>query len=146
MTLCRGYGAIATIGDPDNYRPVITMSDQPNTMKIGMLVAFIGAIIAFVAMASTWDGSLDSAPYVGVDMAVAMIFFAVAGCFSTYSPVKGSTVLVLSGLTVAFSVIAAIYSAMEPIVAVILVILGVVCMVIANLPSTRDYVENARII
>jgi hypothetical protein len=35
---------------------------------------------------------------------------------------------------------------MEPIVAVILVILGVACMVIANLPSTKDYVENARII
>ena len=115
-------------------------------MKIGMLIAFIGAIVAFVAMAQTWDGSLDSAPYVGVDMAVAMIFFAVAGCFSTYSPVKSSTVLVLSGLTVAFSIIAAIYAAMPAIVAVLLVILGLACMTVANLPSTKDYVENARII
>jgi len=122
------------------------MSEQPKTMKLGMGVAFIGAIIAFATMASAWDGSVDSAPLVGLDMAVAMIFFAVGGCFSTYSPVKGSTVLVLSGLTVAFSIIAAIYGAMAPAIAVILVIIGILCMVVANMPSTKDYVENARII
>ena len=122
------------------------MSETPNTMKLGMAVAFIGAIIAFVAMARAWTGDVDSTPYVGVDMAVAMIFFAAAGCFSSYSPVKGSTVLVISALTIAFSVVAAIYGAMEPIVAVVLVILGAICIFLANLESTKTYVDTNRII
>ncbi len=122
------------------------MSETPSTMKLGMAVAFIGAIIAFVAMAQAWDGEVESTPYVGVDMAVAMVFFAVAGCFSAYSPVKASTVLVLSALTIAFSVIAAIYGAMMPILAVVLVILGVLCVFLANLDSTKTYVETSRII
>ena len=109
-------------------------------------LAFLGAIAGFVSMAQAWDGTVDSAPYVGIAMAVAMIFFAVAGAFSTYSPVKGSTVLVLSALAIAFSVIAAIYGAVAPICGVLLVIYGVVCVFCANLPSTKEFIETSRVI
>ena len=115
-------------------------------MKLGMAVAFIGAIIAFYTMIQAWTGEVESAPYVGIDMAAAMLFFAAAGCFSSYSPVKGSTVIVISALAIAFSIIAAVYGAMEPIFAIVLVILGAVCVFCGNLPSTQDYIEEARII
>jgi hypothetical protein len=122
------------------------MSEMPNTMKLGMAAAFIGAIIAFFTMAQAWNGSVDSLTLVGVCMATAMIFFAVAGCFSTYSPVPGSTAVVLSALAIAFPFIAAIYGAMLPIYALFLVLLGVVCIFCANLPSTKDYIETNRVI
>ncbi|MBR4685604.1 MAG: hypothetical protein IKP04_03665 [Candidatus Methanomethylophilaceae archaeon] len=122
------------------------MSAMPNTMKIGMGVAFVGAIIAFASMAYAWDGTVECTPCVGINMVVSMVFFAVAGCFSSYSPVKGSTVIVLSALTVAFTVIAAIYGAMMPILAIILVILGILCVAIGSMGSTKNYVDTNRVI
>ena len=97
-------------------------------MKLGMGIAFLGAIVAFACMAWIWDGLVESAPLICLDMAVAMIFFAVAGCFSTYSPVKASTVVVLSALTIAFSIVATIFGAMDPIWCVLLVIFGIICI------------------
>jgi len=115
-------------------------------MKLGMAVAFIGALIAFVAMIFAWNGDIDDAPLVGADMAVAMMFFAVGGCFSAYSPVKASTILVLTVLAIAFSIVAAYFGAMMIVFAVILVILGFICIVFANSSGTKDYVETNRII
>lgn len=122
------------------------MSEMPNTMKLGMAMAFLGAIGAFASMAMAWTGFVESAPIVGLDMLAAMVFFAVAGCFSTYSPVKGSTVVILSALSIAFTVIAAIFGAMNPIVCVILVIFGIICMFCGNLDSTKDYIEANRLV
>ena len=122
------------------------MSETPSTMKLGMAIAFIGAIIALYTMIQAWTGEVESAPYVGIDMAAAMMFFASAGCFSSYSPVKGSTVIVISAIAIALSIIGAVYGSMEPIFAVILVILGAVCVFCGNLPSTQEYIEEARII
>jgi hypothetical protein len=122
------------------------MSDMPNTMKVGMAVGFIGAIIALVAMSMTWAGTVDSAALVGLDMAAAMMFFAVAGTMSSYSPVKASTIVVLSAIAIAFSVVASIYGAMEPICGVILVICGIVCVAVGGMPSTSEYVETNRVI
>ncbi len=122
------------------------MNAMPNTMKLGMALAFVGAIVAFAAMAMAWDGTTDCAALVGIDMAVAMIFFATAGCFSAYSPVKGSTVVVLSALTIAFSVIATFYGGMEIYVGILLVILGAICVFCGNLSSTKDYVDANRVI
>ncbi len=122
------------------------MSSVPNIMKLGMAMAFIGAIIAFVAMAYAWDGTVESAPNIGVCMAVATIFFAVAGSFSTYSPVKDTTVFVLSLLTIAFSILGGVYGAIDPVITVFLAIIGAVCVFCANSPVTSAYIEEARII
>jgi len=122
------------------------MSEMPNTMKIGMAAAFIGAVCAFIAMASIWTGEIDSLGLVGVDMAVAVIFFGVAGSFTSYSPVKGTTIMVLSAIATGASIIGGIYGAIPAAAAVFLAILGVVCILIANLGSTRDYVDSNRVI
>jgi hypothetical protein len=122
------------------------MSEMPNTMKVGMAVGFIGAIIALVAMSMTWNGTVESAALVGVDMAAAMMFFAVAGTFSKYSPVKANTIVVLSAIAIAISIVAAIYGAMWPIIAVVLVICGLVCAAVGGMSSTVDYVETNRVI
>ena len=122
------------------------MSTMPNTMKLGMAAAFLGAIVAFISMAMAWDGTTDCAALVGIDMGVAMVFFAVAGCFSAYSPVKGGTVVVLSALTIAFTVIAAFYGAMPALSVIILVVCGLVCVFCGNLPSTKNYVDANRVI
>jgi|GEM_PF-702416 len=122
------------------------MNAMPNTMKLGMAIAFLGAIGAFVTMAMAWNGSVESAPLVGLDMLVTMSFFAVAGSFSTYSPVKGNTVVVLSALTAVFAIIAAIFGAMPVIAGILFVIYGIVCAFIAKLDSTYEYVEANRLI
>lgn len=122
------------------------MNATPNIMKLGMGLAFVGAICSFVAMAMVWDGSVGTAAIVGVDMAVALIFFAVAGCFSTYSPVKTSTITVLSAIAVAAAIIAAIFGGMNVVLAVILAILGALCVFCSTSDSTKSYVETNRVI
>lgn len=122
------------------------MSEMPNTMKLGMGCAFLGAIVAFASMAAVWDGSVESATLVGVDMAVAMMFFAVAGSLSAYSPVKGETVTVLSSLATAVAIVAGIIGAMTVFFTLVCAALGVVCIVVSSLQSTRDYVGNSRVI
>jgi len=114
-------------------------------MKVGMGLAFITAILALVLMAYVWKGSPESAARVGLDMLVATMFFALAGCFSSHSPVKTNTIIVLSGLTVAFVIIAAIFAAMSPGTAVFFVIMGIICGVIGNMGCTRNYVEQNRV-
>jgi uncharacterized membrane protein YccC len=79
-------------------------------------------------------------------MAAAMMFFAVAGSFSTYSPVKGKTVVVLSALATAFPIIAGILGAMAVIFTLICCVLGVVCIAVASMQSTREFVDNSRVI
>ncbi len=122
------------------------MSEMPNTMKLGMAAAFLGAICAFISMAMAWDGGVDSTALVGIDMAVAVVFFGVAGSFTPYSPVKGSTIVVLSAIATAASIIGGIYGALPVYFAIILTILGIVCVVIGNFSSTKDYVDANRVI
>lgn len=122
------------------------MSEMPPTMKIGLAAAFIGAIVAFIAMASAWTGDVSSAGYVGVDMAVAVVFFGVAGSFTTYSPVRGNTIIVLAAIAVASSIIGGICGAMPAYMTVILLILGLVCLFVANMSTTKDYVDGNRVI
>ena len=70
----------------------------PNNMKIGTALGFVGGVIALVAMAASWNADIDSMYLVGINMLVAVMFFAAAGTFTKYSPVCGNTVVVLSGL------------------------------------------------
>ncbi len=122
------------------------MSELPNTMKVGMAVGFIGAVIALVTMSMVWNGTVESATLVGLDMATAMMFFAVAGTMTTYSPVKASTIVVLSAIAVALSIVSSIYGAMDPLVGVALVACGIICGAIGGMSTTVDYVENNRVI
>jgi len=122
------------------------MSEMPVTMKIGMAAAFLGAIVAFGSMAWAWNGSVDSAALVGLDMAAAMMFFAVVGSFTTYSPVRGNTVVVLAALATAMPIVAGIFGAMSVFFALVCIVLGLVCIGIASFASTRDYVDANRVI
>lgn len=120
------------------------MSKMPTTMKIGMGVAFLAAILGFAGMAYAWNGSVDSAPLVGLCMLVSMIFFAVAGCFSSYSPVKSGTVIVLSALAVAFVVISLIWGAMILGIGIILLVLGIACVALASFSGTKNWIDTNR--
>ncbi len=122
------------------------MSSTPNTMKLGMAIGYIGAIASFVCMAIAWDGSVDSAALVGLDMATAMMFFATAGCLSSYSPVKASSITVIGAIAAAFAVISSVFGAMDPVCGVFLVILACICIAVANFSSTKDFVETNRVI
>ena len=81
---------------------------MPKKMVAGSAVGLFGGIIALAVMAATWDGTLDCIVKVGLDMLVSVSFFAAAGTFMKYSPVQGSTMVVLSALAVAFTLVALI--------------------------------------
>lgn len=120
------------------------MGAMPQKMKVGAAAGFIGAIIAVAIMAYNWDGSSDSIYAVGLDMLVAMAFFAAAGTFMKYSPVQGSTMPVLSALAIAFTIIAQIYGAFEIWQTIILLIVGAVCLLCAACPAVAGWVDGNR--
>ncbi len=122
------------------------MSAMPQKMVAGVAIGFVGGILALAAMAYAWDGTLDSATLIGLDMLVAVLFFAVAGCFTKHSPVPGSTITVLSAICVAFTLIAMYYEAMFLWLGVILVILGIVNVAFAVSPSVSKWVDSNRVI
>ncbi len=114
-------------------------------MKVGMGIAFIAAILALVGMAFDWKGTVESATFVGFDMLIATMFFAVGGCFSSRSPVKANTVVVLSVVAIICTIIAAIVGAMNPAAAVGFIIVGIILAVIGNTDSVRNYVDQNRL-
>lgn len=118
----------------------------PNNMKIGTALGFVGGVIALVAMAASWNADIGSMYLVGINMLVAVMFFAAAGTFTKYSPVCGNTVVVLSGLAGAVTIIAAIYGATELWVSVILLVIAVVLVAIAACPHVSKWVDSNRVI
>ena len=120
------------------------MGAMPSKMKIGAAAGFVGAILALAFMAAAWDGSTDAIYVVGLDMLVSMMFFAAAGTFMKYSPVQGSTMPVLSALTIVFTIIAQIYGAFEIWQTIILLILGAVCLLCAACPTVAGWVDGNR--
>jgi len=114
-------------------------------MKVAMGIAFIAAILALVGMAFDWKGTVESATYVGFDMLIATMFFAIGGSFSSYSPVKANTVVVLSVVAIICTAIAGIVGAISPGTAVGFIIVGIVLAVIGNSGSVRTYVEQNRV-
>lgn len=122
------------------------MGAMPQKMVFGVAVGFIGGILALAAMAYAWNGTVDSMTLIGLDMLVAVLFFAVAGCFTKYSPVPGSTIAVLSAICVAFTLIAMFYEAMFMWLGVILVVLGIVNVIFAVSPSVTKWVDSNRVI
>lgn len=120
------------------------MSATPFKMKAGMAVAIIGAIWSFILMSQAWDGSLDSVYVVGLAMFVCVMFFATAGAFTKFCPVKGSTVLVLSVVTAAVVILAMVYEAIPLIEGIILVILAIICIVCGACPGVVSWVDERR--
>ncbi len=120
------------------------MGAMPQKMILGAAAGFVGAILALAVMAYAWDGTTDSVYKLGLDMLVALSFFAAAGTFMKYSPVQGNTMAVLSGLTIAFTVIATIYGAFEVWQTIVLLILGAVCLLCAACPTVTSWVDANR--
>ena len=119
---------------------------QSNKMKIGIALGMLGGIIALAAMAYSWNGALVDMYSVGLNMLVAVMFFAAAGTFTKYSPVKGDTVLVISALAMATTIIAAIYEATFLWVSIILAVIAICCILIGACPNTTKWVDNNRVI
>lgn len=118
----------------------------PNNMKIGTGLGMVGGIIALAAMAASWEGDVDSMYLVGLNMLVAVMFFAAAGTFTQYSPVSGNTVVVLSGVAGAVTIIAALYGATYLWISAILLIIAAVLVAIAACPHVTKWVDSNRVI
>ena len=117
---------------------------MPKKMVAGSAIGLFGGIIALVVMAFAWDGTLDCMVNVGLDMLVSVAFFAAAGTFMKYSPVQGSTMVVLSALTVAFTIVAILYNAMGLGVGLVLIVLGIVAILCAACPTVTSWVDANR--
>lgn len=120
------------------------MSAQPKKMIAGMAIGLVGAIIAFAAMAYSWDGNLDNIYSVALNMLVAMMFFTIAGGFSKQTPVMGKTLIVLAALNVAFSIVALVYSSTFIEIEVVLIILAVVEVLCAACPKVTKWIDTTR--
>lgn len=120
------------------------MGAMPKKMSFGMGIGFIGGILAVVAMAQTWNGTVDSIYLVGLDLLVLTAFFAVAGTFSKYSPVKGSTMALLSAVAIAVSAVALFYEALPLWMGIVLIVLGLVALLCAACPTVTGWVDANR--
>lgn len=120
------------------------MGAMPKKMVAGAIIAMFGGIVAFAAMANAWDGSLDCVYSVGLNMLVSVAFFAAAGTFMKYSPVQGSTMIVLSALTIAFTIIALVYGAMAIWMGFLLIALGAAAVLCAACPTVTSWVDSNR--
>lgn len=117
---------------------------MPTKMVAGAAVGLFGGIVALAVMAATWDGSLDCIVGVGLNMLVSVAFFAAAGTFMKYSPVQGSTMVMLSALAVAFTLVALIYEAMPIGYGLLLIVLGIVSVLCAACPTVTSWVDANR--
>lgn len=120
------------------------MGSMPTKMVAGLGLGLFGGVVALALMANAWDGTVDSVANVGVCMLVSCMFFAVAGTFTKYSPVKGTTMLVLSALCVIFTVGALIYGAISFWMSILLIIVGFIAMLCAACPMTEHWVDLNR--
>ena len=120
------------------------MGSMPKKMVAGLALGLFGGVVALVLMANAWDGSLDSIYKVGMCMLVSCMFFAVAGTFTKYSPVQGSTMTVLSAIAVISTVAALLLEALSLWMALLLIVVGVVAMLCAACPVTSHWVDVNR--
>lgn len=121
------------------------MTDTPKKMVFGAALGLIGGIIALGAMAASWDGTLDCMTLVGLNMLVAVMFFAVAGAFTKYTPVQGTTVLVLAAVCEAMVFLSILYEASYIWLNLILAVLGAVNILFAACPGVVSWVDAHRI-
>lgn len=117
---------------------------MPKKMVAGLALGLFGGIAGLAFMVDAWSGSMDSVTDVALIMLVSMMFFAVAGTFTSYSPVKGTTMAVLAALPAAFTIIAYLNESLTLWSAVLLVIVGLAALLCAACPSVRSWVDINR--
>lgn len=117
----------------------------PKKMVFGAALGLIGGIIALCAMAAAWDGTTDSMPLVGLNMLVAVMFFAVGGAFTKTAPVQGNTVIVLAAVCEAVVILSALYQSTELWVDIILAVIGAVNIAFAASPAVVSWIDTNRI-
>lgn len=122
------------------------MTVQPNDMKIGSTLGVVGGIISIAALAYGWDGGLEGLYGVGLNMLCAVMFFALAGAFTKYSPMAGKSVAGICAVTIAAVVIGMLYSATFLWVSILLLIIAAVCLLIAACPNTSNWIDGNRVI
>lgn len=120
------------------------MTETPNKMIFGAALGIIGGIIAIGALAASWDGTLDCMTNVGMNMFVAVMFFAVGGAFTKFTPVQGSTVLVLAAVCEAAVILSILYECSYIWLNLILAVLGAVNIVLAACPGVTNWVDAHR--
>lgn len=121
------------------------MNTMPIKMKAGMALGILGGMIALVAMAASWTGDIDSMPLVGVNMLIAVMFFAAAGTFTGYSPVSGNTSVVISALAAAVIIIGMLYASTELWISAIMLIVSVGCILVAACPNVTHWIDSNRV-
>ena len=121
------------------------MTPVPEKMVFGAALGLIGGIIAMCAIAAAWDGTLDSMPLVGLNLLVACMFFAVAGGFTKYTPVQGSTILVLAAVCEAVVILSILYEGSYLWLNLVLAAIGVANILIAACPTVTTWVDAQRI-
>lgn len=120
------------------------MSEVLPKMVIGEALGLLGGVIGIVATAYAWNGTVECAPLVGMNLLVAMMFFAAAGTFTKYSPVKGTTITVLAALCVAFTVIGLFYETMILWLGLILIVLGIALIACGACPGVVNWTDQNR--
>lgn len=121
------------------------MAAMPKKMVFGTALGLLGGIIALAAMSAAWDGTLDSMTLVGLNMLVAVMFFAVAGSFTRHVPVPGNTVLVLATVCEAVVVLSILYDATYLWLNLILAVIGAVNILFAACPTVTRWVDAERV-
>ena len=121
------------------------MTDMPKKMVFGLGLGLFGGILALAGMASAWDGTTDSMAFVGLNMLVACMFFAVGGCFTKYTPVKGSSIAVLAAVCEAAVILSILYDASYIGLDLILAVIGAALILIGACPNVAAWVDSKRI-
>lgn len=117
----------------------------PKKMAFGAALGFIGGIIGIAAVAASWSGDIDAMPLVGLNMLVACMFFAVAGSFTKFTPVQGSTVLVLAAACEAVVLLSLLYEASYLWLNLVLAVIGAVNILLAACPTVSTWVDAQRV-
>lgn len=77
-------------------------------------------------------------------MLIGLMFLGVAGCFTKYTPVPGSTALVLSAICEALVIIAMICEYIHPFVGIILATFGIINVIFASRPKVISWIDHKR--
>ena len=121
------------------------MAAMPKKMIFGVGLGFLGGIIALGAMAYAWDGTVDCMPLVGLNMVVALMFFAVGGSFTKTTPVAGSSIAVIAAVCEAMVILSYLYDATFVWINLVLAVIGVACILIGACPTVSHWVDAQRI-
>ncbi len=121
------------------------MAAMPKKMVFGFALGMLGGIVALIAMAYAWDGTVDCMPIVGLNMLVAAMFFAVAGTFTKNVPVPGNTMVVLAAFCEAMVILSILYDGANIWLNLALAVLGAANILFAACPTVSMWVDAQRV-